>query len=252
MNENHLSHAFSSTENIVIAAVTVPSTSPHAVWDNTGTVHFSDPLSVAPNYSCVRRKLHTKAAGSSPQRGPVEGRTGRGAPPGICAGCGQTISARYFLHAADRKWHTRCLTCIDCHFRLDSRVTCYSRDGHIYCREDYFRWVVLRVSGMNVVMVRMLTIAEGQTTEGQTIEGQTAEGQTTEGHTTEGQTAEGKILKDRLLKDRLLKDRLLKDRLLKNRLLKNRLLKDRLQKDRRLKDRLLKDRLLKDRLQKDY
>ncbi|CAL1537806.1 unnamed protein product [Lymnaea stagnalis] len=32
-----------------------------------------------------------------------------------------------------------CLTCSDCHFRLDSELTCFARDGNIYCKTDYYR-----------------------------------------------------------------------------------------------------------------
>ena len=60
-------------------------------------------------------------------------------PPGGCAGCGRRIVDRYYLQAVDKQWHVQCLTCSDCHFRLDSELTCFARDGQIYCKEDYYR-----------------------------------------------------------------------------------------------------------------
>ncbi|KAK6978346.1 LIM/homeobox protein Lhx9 [Biomphalaria glabrata] len=59
--------------------------------------------------------------------------------PGFCAGCGGRILDRYYLHAVEKQWHTHCLTCSDCHFRLDSELTCFARDGNIYCKTDYYR-----------------------------------------------------------------------------------------------------------------
>ncbi|XP_013779804.2 LIM/homeobox protein Lhx2-like [Limulus polyphemus] len=57
----------------------------------------------------------------------------------VCAGCGGTIADRYYLLAVDRQWHVRCLKCCECKLTLDSELTCFSRDGNIYCREDYYR-----------------------------------------------------------------------------------------------------------------
>ncbi|XP_059155484.1 LIM/homeobox protein Lhx9-like [Physella acuta] len=59
--------------------------------------------------------------------------------PGFCAGCGGRILDRYYLHAVEKQWHTHCLTCSDCHFRLDTELTCFARDGNIYCKTDYYR-----------------------------------------------------------------------------------------------------------------
>ncbi|XP_055949010.1 LIM/homeobox protein Lhx2-like [Argiope bruennichi] len=59
--------------------------------------------------------------------------------PVRCAGCGGGISDRYYLLAVDRQWHASCLTCCQCKVQLDSELTCFSRDGRIYCKEDYYR-----------------------------------------------------------------------------------------------------------------
>ncbi|XP_076352158.1 LIM/homeobox protein Lhx9-like isoform X2 [Tachypleus tridentatus] len=59
--------------------------------------------------------------------------------PSHCAGCGGKIADRYYLLAVDRQWHVRCLKCCECKLTLDSELTCFSRDGNIYCKEDYYR-----------------------------------------------------------------------------------------------------------------
>ncbi|XP_071820440.1 LIM/homeobox protein Lhx9-like isoform X2 [Apostichopus japonicus] len=59
--------------------------------------------------------------------------------PSQCAGCGGQIGDRYFLNAADQQWHIQCLRCFDCKLQLDSELTCYSKDGKIYCKDDYFK-----------------------------------------------------------------------------------------------------------------
>ncbi|XP_022908388.1 LIM/homeobox protein Lhx9-like [Onthophagus taurus] len=56
-----------------------------------------------------------------------------------CAGCGGRIHDRYYLLAVDRQWHAHCLKCCECKLPLDTELTCFARDGNIYCKEDYYR-----------------------------------------------------------------------------------------------------------------
>lgn len=56
-----------------------------------------------------------------------------------CAGCGARICDRFYLLAVDRKWHVTCLQCSQCRQPLDGEVTCFARDGNIYCKKDYYR-----------------------------------------------------------------------------------------------------------------
>lgn len=58
----------------------------------------------------------------------------------LCAGCGGKISDRYYLLAVDKQWHMRCLKCCECKLNLESELTCFSKDGSIYCKEDYYRY----------------------------------------------------------------------------------------------------------------
>ncbi|XP_032240842.1 LIM/homeobox protein Lhx9 isoform X2 [Nematostella vectensis] len=57
----------------------------------------------------------------------------------VCAGCGSRILERFYLMAVDQEWHADCLKCSDCELRLDNELTCFSKDGVILCREDYYR-----------------------------------------------------------------------------------------------------------------
>ncbi|XP_059489032.1 protein apterous-like isoform X2 [Neocloeon triangulifer] len=61
-----------------------------------------------------------------------------------CAGCGSRICDRYYLLAVDRKWHVTCLQCSQCRQALDGEVTCFARDGNIYCKKDYYRLFGMR------------------------------------------------------------------------------------------------------------
>lgn len=58
----------------------------------------------------------------------------------LCAGCGRKIADRYYLLAVDKQWHMRCLKCSECKLHLESELTCFSKDGSIYCKEDYYRY----------------------------------------------------------------------------------------------------------------
>lgn len=67
------------------------------------------------------------------------GGPGNGLEPALCAGCGGRIHDRYYLLAVDRQWHAPCLKCCECKIPLDTELTCFARDGNIYCKEDYYR-----------------------------------------------------------------------------------------------------------------
>ncbi|KAH7981541.1 hypothetical protein HPB49_025236 [Dermacentor silvarum] len=71
--------------------------------------------------------------------GPDEAAAQALAPPKLCAGCGAPIADRFYLLAVERQWHTHCLRCCHCKQQLDSELTCFARDGNIYCKEDYYR-----------------------------------------------------------------------------------------------------------------
>uniref|UniRef100_H3B145 LIM/homeobox protein Lhx9 n=1 Tax=Latimeria chalumnae TaxID=7897 RepID=H3B145_LATCH len=56
-----------------------------------------------------------------------------------CAGCRGRIFDRYFLFVMDKQWHSRCLRCCVCQAALESEITCFCKDGEIYCKDDYYR-----------------------------------------------------------------------------------------------------------------
>lgn len=56
-----------------------------------------------------------------------------------CAGCGIRITDRYFLLVAEQHWHVTCLRCADCNIQLESQLTCFIREGLLYCKQDYHR-----------------------------------------------------------------------------------------------------------------
>jgi LIM homeobox protein 2/9 len=64
----------------------------------------------------------------------------------VCARCRQSIADRYFLSALGTSWHVGCLSCQHCLRPLDSQMTCFTRDGKIYCRDDYYRYVRFKAS----------------------------------------------------------------------------------------------------------
>lgn len=56
-----------------------------------------------------------------------------------CAGCDKPIMDKFLLNVLDRAWHAECVKCVDCHGTLSDK--CYSRDGKILCKPDFYRYV---------------------------------------------------------------------------------------------------------------
>ena len=54
-----------------------------------------------------------------------------------CAGCDRPILDQYLYTVLDRQWHQKCIQCCDCKQNLSDK--CFSRDGKIYCREDFIK-----------------------------------------------------------------------------------------------------------------
>jgi len=63
----------------------------------------------------------------------------------VCAGCMVPICDRHYLTAVGSNWHVSCLVCCECRQPLDRQSTCYVHDARIYCRDDYFALVKLRL-----------------------------------------------------------------------------------------------------------
>ena len=56
-----------------------------------------------------------------------------------CNGCHRYIQERYYLLVMDRAWHMECLRCNACKSCLDTQMSCFIKDGLIYCKDDYFK-----------------------------------------------------------------------------------------------------------------
>jgi hypothetical protein len=56
-----------------------------------------------------------------------------------CNGCHSYIQERYYLLVMDRAWHIECLRCNSCKSCLDTQMSCFIKDGQIYCKDDYFK-----------------------------------------------------------------------------------------------------------------
>ena len=55
----------------------------------------------------------------------------------LCAGCECPILDKFLLNVLDRTWHADCVQCNDCKITLTEK--CFSRDGKLYCRQDFHR-----------------------------------------------------------------------------------------------------------------
>lgn len=56
-----------------------------------------------------------------------------------CAGCERPILDRFLLNVLDRAWHAKCVQCCECKCNLTEK--CFSREGRLYCKNDFFRYV---------------------------------------------------------------------------------------------------------------
>ena len=57
-----------------------------------------------------------------------------------CAGCERPILDQYLYNVLDRAWHQSCIQCFDCKLNLSEK--CFSRDGKLFCKEDFFKYVL--------------------------------------------------------------------------------------------------------------
>uniref|UniRef100_A0A336LHF9 CSON011496 protein n=1 Tax=Culicoides sonorensis TaxID=179676 RepID=A0A336LHF9_CULSO len=72
----------------------------------------------------------------------------------VCCACEKPILDRFYLLAIDNVWHAHCLRCSVCSQSLDKDVSCYSRDGSIYCKHDYHRLFCTRCTRCDNVIQR--------------------------------------------------------------------------------------------------
>jgi len=63
----------------------------------------------------------------------------------VCTHCDKPILDKYVLTVLEAPWHPNCVRCSDCGAGLDEK--CFSREGKIYCREDFYRRFGTKCSG---------------------------------------------------------------------------------------------------------
>jgi len=63
----------------------------------------------------------------------------------VCTHCDKPILDKYVLTVLEKPWHPNCVRCSDCGFVLNEK--CFSRDGKIFCREDFYRRFGTKCSG---------------------------------------------------------------------------------------------------------
>ncbi|XP_077578823.1 LIM/homeobox protein Lhx1-like [Stigmatopora nigra] len=54
-----------------------------------------------------------------------------------CAGCERPILERFLFNVLDQVWHVKCVRCCECKCNLTEK--CFSREGRLYCKNDFFR-----------------------------------------------------------------------------------------------------------------
>ncbi|XP_055299833.1 LIM/homeobox protein Lhx5 [Sitodiplosis mosellana] len=64
-----------------------------------------------------------------------------------CAGCNQPILEKFLLNVCERRWHQHCVRCSECNGPLSDK--CFSRDGKLFCKKDFFRRYGTKCNGCN-------------------------------------------------------------------------------------------------------
>lgn len=59
------------------------------------------------------------------------------APLNCCASCQMPIKDRFIFNVINQNFHQDCVRCTDCSIALNEK--CYTQDGKLYCRPDYWR-----------------------------------------------------------------------------------------------------------------
>ncbi len=55
----------------------------------------------------------------------------------LCSYCNMVIEEKYLFKLMDSYWHEECLRCSQCGIGL--RNSCFSKNGLLFCKEDYFK-----------------------------------------------------------------------------------------------------------------
>lgn len=55
-----------------------------------------------------------------------------------CSGCSQPMHNPVLSNVLDRLWHPDCVRCVVCRSILNEQ--CYSREGKLYCKDDFIKY----------------------------------------------------------------------------------------------------------------
>lgn len=63
--------------------------------------------------------------------------------PPQCGSCLKMITGRYKMQINNEFYHETCVVCTMCGIRLTEK--CFAKDRELYCRTDYYRYVLFLV-----------------------------------------------------------------------------------------------------------
>lgn len=70
-----------------------------------------------------------------------------------------SLDSRYYLLAADKAWHGKCLRCCRCSQTLDTELSCFCRGGNIYCKDC--RWIFSHTLLFRVLLLSSRNVSTG-------------------------------------------------------------------------------------------
>jgi len=70
----------------------------------------------------------------------------------VCFGCGISIDDPYYLMMVNQSWHFSCLKCSDCGILLEQEKRCFTKNGQIFCKDDYIKYVFLYLNFPNEML----------------------------------------------------------------------------------------------------
>lgn len=63
----------------------------------------------------------------------------------ICSSCDLSIDDPYYLMIVNHSWHLSCLKCSDCGILLEKEKKCFTKNGQIFCKNDYIKYIIYSI-----------------------------------------------------------------------------------------------------------